>query len=49
MAAKQTLPRLFSGPFSKRGFEQTVQTFSSKNARINRRRTSKEDKKGEWK
>ncbi len=30
MATKQTLPRLFSGPFSKRGFEQTVPNFSFK-------------------
>jgi hypothetical protein len=37
MAAKQTLPRLFSSPFSKRGFEQTVPNFSFKEcSRINR-------------
>ena len=41
MATKQTLPRLFSGPFSKRGFEQTVPNFSFKKcSRINRRRPS---------
>jgi hypothetical protein len=50
MAAKQTLLRLFSGLFSKRGFEQTVPNFFFKKcSRINQRCTSREDRKGEWK
>jgi hypothetical protein len=37
MLFNKTLPRLFSGPFSNRGFEQTVASFSLKEcSRINR-------------
>jgi len=44
MQAKQTLPRLFSGPSPKRGFKQTV---PFKKCSRNRQHTSKEDRKGE--
>ena len=40
-AAKQALPRLFSGPFSNRGFEQKILNFYFKKcSTIDRRRRS---------